>query len=143
VAAKLTPRLTTAMAESSLAGLLMRAGATRKDDEFVEIFIYAAEGLETRDVDLVTVQRAPMTPEEGHRRDLVRGACAARARAIRVMLVAEAFVSGAVFRDDSALRILDAPQAEPREALPNELYWFRHARARGCTGPSGWISRPN
>src|SRR3984893_2563475 len=47
------------------------------------------------------------------------------------MLVAEAFVSGslgqAVFRDDSALRILDAQDAKPREALPNEIYWFRHA----------------
>jgi tetratricopeptide (TPR) repeat protein len=47
------------------------------------------------------------------------------------MLVAEAFVSGslgqAVFRDDDTLRILDAPDAEPRDALPNEIYWFRHA----------------
>ena len=85
VAAKLTPRLTTATAESSLAGLLMRAGATRKDDEFVEIFICAAEGLDTRDVDMVTFQRAAMTPEEGHRRDLVREACAARAHAVRVI----------------------------------------------------------
>lgn len=47
------------------------------------------------------------------------------------MLVAEAFVSGslgqAVFRDDDTLRILEAPDAEPRDALPNEIYWFRHA----------------
>ncbi|MBI1867579.1 MAG: tetratricopeptide repeat protein, partial [Methylocystis sp.] len=47
------------------------------------------------------------------------------------MAVAEAFVSGslgqAVFRDDGALRILDAPNAEARDALPNDIYWFRNA----------------
>jgi hypothetical protein len=54
VTAKLAPRLTTATAESSLVGLLMHAGATRKDDEFVEIFVYEDKGLDTRDVDMVT-----------------------------------------------------------------------------------------
>ena len=59
------------------------------------------------------------------------------------MLVAEAFVSGslgqAVFRDDSALRILDAPDAEPREASPNEIYWFRHAaREVAAAHPEGF-----
>ena len=63
----------------------MHAGATKKDDDYVEIFIYDDVGLETRDVDLVTIQRAPMTPEEGHWRGLVRDACAARPRAIRVV----------------------------------------------------------
>ena len=47
------------------------------------------------------------------------------------MQVVDAFVSGslgqAVYREDRAFRILDAPQAEPREALPNEIQWFRHA----------------
>ncbi len=47
------------------------------------------------------------------------------------MMAAEAFVSGslgqAVFREDGALRILDAPKAEPRDALPNDIYWFRNA----------------
>jgi hypothetical protein len=32
----------------------MHAGATRKDDEFVEIFVYEDKGLDTRDVDMVT-----------------------------------------------------------------------------------------
>lgn len=85
VAAKLAPRLTTATAESSLAGLLMHAGGTRTDDEFVEICIYADKGLDTRDVDMVTFQRSPMLPEERYRQDLVREACAARAPAIRVI----------------------------------------------------------
>src|SRR5712691_3208828 len=47
------------------------------------------------------------------------------------MQVAEALVSGslgqAVYREGGAFRIIDAPQAEPREALPNEVQWFRHA----------------
>ncbi len=85
VAAKLASRLTTATSEGTLADLLMRPGATRKDDEFVEIFIYADEGLETREVDQVTIQRAPMTSEERHRLDLVREACAVRSPAIRVI----------------------------------------------------------
>ena len=45
------------------------------------------------------------------------------------MQVAEAFVSGslgqAIYREDGALCILDAPMADPREALPNETQWFR------------------
>ena len=47
------------------------------------------------------------------------------------MQVVDAFVSGslgqAVYREGRAFRILDALQAEPREALPNEIQWFRHA----------------
>jgi hypothetical protein len=84
-AAKLAARLTTATAESSLPGLLMHAGATRKDDEFVEIFIFADKGLETREVDLVTIERAPMTAEESHRRKLIWEVCAARSNPIRVI----------------------------------------------------------
>ncbi|MCI0465423.1 MAG: hypothetical protein L0Y57_00185 [Beijerinckiaceae bacterium] len=60
------------------------------------------------------------------------------------MLVAEAFVSGslgqAVFRDNNALRILEAPNAEPRDALPNELFWFRHvAREVAPAHPEGLL----
>jgi tetratricopeptide (TPR) repeat protein len=47
------------------------------------------------------------------------------------MEVAEAFVSGslgqAVYREGGAFRIIDAPQAEAREALPNEVQSFRQA----------------
>jgi hypothetical protein len=47
------------------------------------------------------------------------------------MDVTEAFVSGslgqAVYRDAGAFRILDGPNAEPREALPNEIQLFRYA----------------
>jgi hypothetical protein len=47
------------------------------------------------------------------------------------MDVTEAFVSGslgqAVYRDAGAFRILDGPDAEPRDAFPNEIQLFRHA----------------
>src|SRR6266849_1770915 len=58
------------------------------------------------------------------------------------MEVAEALVSGslgqAVFFAEGAVRILDAPNAEPREALPNEIQWFRHtAREVSPADPEG------
>ena len=47
------------------------------------------------------------------------------------MQVGEAFVSGslgqAIFAADGAFCVIDAPEGEPREALPNEVQWFRHA----------------
>lgn len=50
------------------------------------------------------------------------------------MLVENAFVSGslrqAIFRQDGTYNVLDAPGAVPREALPNEIQWFRHAALR-------------
>jgi hypothetical protein len=49
------------------------------------------------------------------------------------MQLTEAFVSGslgqAVYRDGGACRIIDAPGAEPRDPLPNEVQWF-HCSAR-------------
>lgn len=78
VAAKLAPRLSAAIGESSLAALMMVPGKTRRDDDFVEIFIYADAGIDTEDVDMVTVQRPATTSEEAHRRDLVREACSTR-----------------------------------------------------------------
>jgi hypothetical protein len=78
VAAKVAPRLTAATGESSLPGLLLQAGKTRNDDDFVEIAIYADGGLDTHDVSRVTLQRAATTPEETHRLELVREICATR-----------------------------------------------------------------
>lgn len=85
VATKLAKQLTTATAESSLSSLLMHAGSSREDDEYVEICIYEDKGLDTRDVDMVTFLIAPTTPDERHRSELVRGSCATRATAIRVV----------------------------------------------------------
>jgi hypothetical protein len=75
---KLTPRITPATAEGDLPGLLLTEGATRDTDEMIEIAIYADEGLDTQDVDMVTIQRAPGKSEEVHRRDIVRETCGHR-----------------------------------------------------------------
>ena len=80
--AKLAARLTAATSEGSLGGLLLHAGATRPDDDYIEIAIYADAGLDTVDVDLVTQLRAPTTPEEQHRWELVKEICATRSVAV-------------------------------------------------------------
>jgi hypothetical protein len=77
-AAKLAPRLTAATGEGALPRLLLHAGPTHGDNEFIEMAIYTQEGLDTEDVDRVTLLRAAATPEEGDRQDLIRAACAAR-----------------------------------------------------------------
>jgi hypothetical protein len=77
-AAKLTSRLTPATGENDLPGLLLNEGGTRHTDELVEVAIYAEGGLDTQDVDMVTIQRAPTTPEEGHRRQIIREICVIR-----------------------------------------------------------------
>ena len=82
VIAKLAARLTAATSEGSLAGLLLQAGGTRIDHDYVEIAIFADTGLDTVDVDLVSRQRVPTTPEEGYRWDLVREICASRGIAV-------------------------------------------------------------
>ncbi len=80
--AKLAARLTAATSEGSLAGLLLHAGGTRNDDDYIEVVIYADTGLDTVDVDLVTRQRAPTTSEERHRWELVREICTTRSVAV-------------------------------------------------------------
>jgi hypothetical protein len=82
VIAKIASKLTVATAESSLPRLLLRAGTTRREDEFVEIAIYADGGLDTHDVSRVTLQRAATTPEEMYRLSLVREICGTRGIAV-------------------------------------------------------------
>ena len=58
------------------------------------------------------------------------------------MLVDEAFVSGslgqAIYRNGGILCILDAPEAQSREAYPNEIYLFRNvARETAVVSPDG------
>ncbi len=58
------------------------------------------------------------------------------------MQVTDALVSGslgqAIYRENGALCILDAPMADPREALPNEMQWFRNsAREVAPADPEG------
>jgi hypothetical protein len=77
-AAKLASRLTSATGKKDLPELLLHQGTDRYQDEFIEIAIHAEGGLDTQDVDMVTIQRSPLTSEEGHRRDIVRETCAHR-----------------------------------------------------------------
>lgn len=76
--AKLGPRLTSATGENELPELLLRQGIDRYQDQFIEIAIYAEEGLDTQDVDMVTIQRSPATPEDHHRLEIIRETCVAR-----------------------------------------------------------------
>jgi hypothetical protein len=76
--AKATPYLTSATAASELCRLLLFAGASRVDDRFIEVHIYAEGGLDTQDVNLVTFQRNPTKPDESQRWAQVRDLCAAR-----------------------------------------------------------------
>ena len=82
VVAKLVPELTSATGENELPGLFIKDGSGRPDEEFIEIAIYArAEpdgGLDTVDVNQVTIQRVATTPEEIHRVELIRDVCTAR-----------------------------------------------------------------
>jgi hypothetical protein len=78
VAAKLGAQLSTATEDRSLPHLILKAGTTRDKDDFLEIAIYADAGLDTRDVDKVTVQRAASTTEEHYRLALLREICDAR-----------------------------------------------------------------
>ena len=76
--AKIGPSLTSATSERDLPNLMLKAGTTRNDDDFIEVAIYAEEGLDTRDVNLVIVQQSPTTSEEAYRRDLVSEICSVR-----------------------------------------------------------------
>ena len=78
VGAKLGPRLTISTDSTRLHALLLRSGGHRDDDDFVEILIYADEGIDTHDVSRVLIQVPPSTPEEHHRRAILRDSCHAR-----------------------------------------------------------------
>ena len=78
VGAKLGPRLTTSMDRTKLNALLLRSGGSRDDDDFVEIIIYADKSIDTQDVSRVVIQVAPSTPDEHHRRAILRESCHAR-----------------------------------------------------------------
>lgn len=76
--AKLVSHSTRATEESNPPDVLLRVGTSREDDDFIEVFIYAERGLDTRDVNMVTLQRPPITSEERRRRELIVEMCAMR-----------------------------------------------------------------
>ncbi len=77
-AAKVSSSLTSAVDEDGLMQLLQKAGATREDDSYMEIAIYAESGLDTENVTKVTVQTGPITDEEKYRMKLLRASCIQR-----------------------------------------------------------------
>jgi hypothetical protein len=77
--AKLAARLNSATSESSLPMLLLHSAGNRDDDDFLEVAIYAEGGLDTKDVDLVSLQTSPTTPEDQRRWQLILEMCSARA----------------------------------------------------------------
>lgn len=83
VAAKLAERLSNSMCDGSLGKLILHDGATRADDDFVEVTIFAEEGVRTIATDMVTLHRAPNTEEEHHRWALAREMC--RGRGIQIV----------------------------------------------------------
>jgi hypothetical protein len=74
--AKIGSRLTSATAADDIADMVLHIGATRQDDNFIEVHIYDEKGLDRKDVDRVTCQKAPATPEEHFRWDLIKEICA-------------------------------------------------------------------
>ena len=78
VGAKLGPHLTVSTDSAKLDAMLLRSGGSREDDDFVEIMIYADKGIDTQDVSRVLIQVAPSTPEEHHRRAILRDSCRAQ-----------------------------------------------------------------
>ena len=77
-AAKLEPRLITAMSFASLGGLLLHDSTTRSQDDFVEVAIYASEGIDSLDVESVTVQHAPTQRNKQERLELIKNLCVKR-----------------------------------------------------------------
>ena len=84
-AIKLLPRLTVATPESSLEQLMMVAGTSKDVDDFIEIVIYAEDGLDTADVDRVTLLQRPATEDEILRWELVKESCRKRFPAIAIV----------------------------------------------------------
>jgi len=76
--AKLERKLTTAMGTASLESLLLDDSMSRAADDFVEIAIYADEGIDSLDINRVTVQNPPTDRDKQRRLDLVEGACISR-----------------------------------------------------------------
>jgi hypothetical protein len=82
-AAKLAIRINSADPESSLTNLLLRPADNRDDDDFVEVAIYAETGLDTNDVDLISLQTAPKNREDQLRWDLILEMCKTRNIGVR------------------------------------------------------------
>jgi hypothetical protein len=83
VIAKLAPRLTGATASATLPSMLLRSATSRSGDDFIEIAVYADQGLDTIDVDCVTVQSRGL---DARRLQLLEESCAKRSPPIAFRL---------------------------------------------------------
>ena len=75
VAAKLASRLTPSTSLEDTKNIILKSGADRYNDDFVEIVIYDDTGVDVEDVNSVRIQIPPSTPDEHHRLALIRGSC--------------------------------------------------------------------
>ena len=83
-AAKLGPRFSPATNLDELASLLLHSEpGDREKDDFIEIAVYADDGLDLLDVDRVVVQVAPTTLEERRRLAVLRERCSALGKHFR------------------------------------------------------------
>lgn len=80
--AKLGNTLNAATGEDDLPGLLLHKGRSRLEDDFIEVIIYAESGIDTLDLDMVTLEKNPSDPEEWHRWEIIKETCAVRRVAV-------------------------------------------------------------
>ena len=84
VVAKLAGSVSSATAMAQLPDLLLQRGESRPNDEFVEIAIFAKDGFDTKDVDMITIETRPTTSDEMHRWEIIKSSAGARSPPIDV-----------------------------------------------------------
>lgn len=76
--AKLAPKLNTAMSAATLGTLVLHDSRSRAADDFMEVAIYAEQGIDTLDLLSVTVQNRPSDARGQQRLELIAATCVAR-----------------------------------------------------------------
>lgn len=74
-AAKLEPRLDVSTSSSSLGAILLHDSSSRSEDDFIEVAIYADPGIDSLDVERVTVQHPPTQRDKQDRLALIKEQC--------------------------------------------------------------------
>jgi hypothetical protein len=76
--AKLAPRLNSSTGVAELSGLLMESGADRSSDRFIEVAMYAEDGIDSRDIDQVVLLEPLTDPLAQLRWQIVEETCQRR-----------------------------------------------------------------
>ena len=84
VVAKLDGSVSSATAMAQLPNLLVKRAGSRPNDEFVEFPIFAKDGFDTKDVDMITIETKPATKDEMHRWEIIKSSAGARSPPIVV-----------------------------------------------------------